>query len=189
MSDQLARIIAAETGKLQPGLETATRGFEEAIASQQFLESEFSRGAERALVPFTTEIDFMKDRFAREATGFNQDAEASLNVLLQKLQNEGSLAVAEMQQATQLAELEQQKEQFQSSFTDINLGDRTILLDPQGNQVGSFKRGVAPTRGGGGGGTSSAGLNSALDALLQQFTGEDNLGTLQPNRPSARLIG
>ena len=104
-SNQLERIIAAEQTQRQPGVQ-------DLLSSLQFGEEEFGRRAERELVPFETEIGFLKDRFARESTGFNQDAENSLNVLLQKMQNEGALSVAELQQASSLAELEESKRQL-----------------------------------------------------------------------------
>lgn len=158
-ANQLARMVAAETGELSPEVS-------EAIRQAQFGEEEFGRRAARELAPFETEAQFMTDRLSREATGFGIEQQGRLNILLQKMQTEGTLAVAEMQEATKLAGLEQSKTEFEEGLTSIDLGDRVAFFDRTGNLVSSVPKGAAPKQAGGGG----AGF----------VTTPPKLGTLQP---------
>lgn len=144
-ANQLARMIAAETGEISPEVSKA-------VTQAQFGEAEFGRQAARELVPFETEAQFLTDRLSREATGFGIEQQGRLNMLLQKLQNEGTLKVAEMQQATSLAQLEQSKIEYEEGLTSIDLGDRVAFFDRFGNLVKSVPKGAAPTRAGGGAG-------------------------------------
>ena len=132
-ANQLARIISAEREKKAPIAQ-------EAVRQAQFGEEEFGRRAQRELVPFETEISFMKDRFAREASGFDADADRQLNLLLQQIQQEGATNIATIQQATQLAQLEESKRQFEEGISTIDLGNRVALLDIDGNEIGSFDK-------------------------------------------------
>jgi len=142
-SNQLARMIAAETGELAPEVSKA-------VSQTQFGEEEFGRQAQRELVPFETEAQFLTDRLAREATGFGIEQQGRLDMLLQQLQNQGSLAIAELQEATKLSQLEQDKIQYEEGLTSVDLGDRIGFFDKLGNLIKSEPKGVAPTKGGDG---------------------------------------
>jgi len=140
-ANQLARIISSEQGKIAPLAQ-------EAVRLAQFGEEEFGRQAEIALKPYETEIDLMKDRFARESTGFNQDAENRLNLLLTQIQEEGATNRATLSEATKLAQLEQANEQYKQGITTVDLGDRIAILDVNGNEIGSFPKGTLSSGGG-----------------------------------------
>ena len=142
-ANQLARMIAAESGELAPEVSKA-------ISQAQYGEEEFGRRAQRELVPFQTEAQFLTDRLSREATGFGIEQQGRLDMLLQKLQNEGNLDIAEMQEATKLSQLEQSKTEYEEGITTIDLGDRVGFFDRFGNLIKSEPKGATPTSGGGG---------------------------------------
>lgn len=168
-ADRLGRATAIATAKQAP---IAQRAIEQAQTAEQL----FTQKAQQALVPYQAEIDLMKDRFAREATGFNQDSEDQLNLLLKKMDQQGQLTIAEMQQATQLAELEQKNEQFKAGTTQVDVGDRIAILDSSGREIGSIAKGLAPTRTGTGSTTdiskyltSGSSIAPALSAIDQEY--------------------
>lgn len=145
---QLERQIAAETGKLRPVLTEATTAAQQALTASQLGEQAFGTRAQLALAPFETEISFLKDQLSREATGFNIDVEGRFDILLQQIQTEGAANIATIQEATKLAQLEADKVEFESAIDAVDLGNRVILLDRSGNEVGSFPKGKL-TGGGG----------------------------------------
>lgn len=69
------------------------------------------------LQPYQVEGSLLNDRLAREATGYSQDQQNQLDVLIQNMNAGISLTTAQMQQATELARLEQQKEQYESDLS------------------------------------------------------------------------
>ena len=144
---RLQQRISAESAKLSPTLEAATRGFTEATSATQFGEAEFCRRAERALAPLTTKLGLLKDRFSREATGFGQAAERELSSILSKISTGIQISIAEMNKAMQLAQLEQNKYEFESKVSTVDLGNRIALLDRSGKEIGSMPKGTAPTSG------------------------------------------
>jgi len=152
-ASQRGRIESAQrsdlVGKLNP-----------LLSSQQFAESEFSRQADRELTPFKTEIDFMKDKFSRETSGFDIDSENRLNSLLTLIDNEAktgqatigagsALMQSRIQEARQLAELEEQKRQYDSSVSTVDLGNKIQFVGPGGNVIREVAKGAAPTSGAG----------------------------------------
>lgn len=161
-ANQLARIISAEETERLPGAQKA-------VGQAQFAEGQFTEQAGQALVPFETEIGFLKDRFSREASGFNQDAEAELNILLQQIQQEGATNIANIQKATQLAQLEQRKTEFEEGLSTIDLGNRVAIIDREGNEVSSFAK--AKLGGGGGGGVTDADIDAELGVLTPTPSG------------------
>lgn len=146
-SSQLERQIAAETGKLQPVYQEATSAAQQALTAAQLGESAFGTRAQLALKPFETEIGLLKDQLSREATGFNIDVQGRLDTLLQQIETEGAMNIATIQEATKLAELEAKKDQFESSINSVDLGNRVVLLDSNGQEVGSFPKGKLSTLG------------------------------------------
>lgn len=145
---QLEQMIAAEALKNRPMLRDATRAFEASASAQQFAESDFGRQAGIALQPMMTELDLMRDRFSREATGFGQAAERELSAIISQINAGVQLNQQQLQHAIQLAGLEEAKRQYEQSFTTLNLGDRQVLLDPRGNVVQSFPMGQLSGSGG-----------------------------------------
>lgn len=102
-ANQLARIIGEKSAELSPTVTAATNALksaQEQVATQMGYEQ-----AQQAkeLTPFATEQDFLKDRFARESTGFTQDNEMELNAYLQKMNAGVTLSEGEANRANQLA--------------------------------------------------------------------------------------
>lgn len=147
-ANQLARMTSAQQAERLPEIN-------DLLASLQFGEEEFGRRAQRELVPLQEEAKIMTDRWAREASGFDSDADNNLNYLIRKMNTGAQLTMAEMAKATKLAELESQKIQLQNTVSTVDLGNRVALIDYTGKEVGSLPIGLAPTRGAGG--TSSLG--------------------------------
>lgn len=178
---QQARIEAAQRGERLPE-------FNNLLSALQFAEDEFGRRADRELVPFETEIGFMKDRFAREASGFSEDAQSRLNILLAQIQEEGANFRtmtaeqgdnfrAKLGQAAKLAELEENKRQFESSVSTVDLGDRIQLIDPSGNVIREEKKARLSSGSGGGGVLGGLTVGQALREELSSLgsTGGSNL--------------
>lgn len=148
-ASQLERQIAAETAKLQPTYQEATSAAQQALTAAQLGEQAFGTRAELALKPFETEIGMLKDQLSREATGFNIDVQGRLDTLLEQIQQEGATNIANIEAASDLAQLEADKDQYESTINTVDLGNRVVLLDKDGNQVGSFAKGKLPTSGSG----------------------------------------
>jgi hypothetical protein len=155
---QLERMTAAEVAKLQPSFETATRGAETTSAALSSALGAYSTKAQEALLPYSTELDLMKDRFAREATGFNTDAENELNTLMKRIETEGTLVaqgmknqtditIADINRASALAQKEIENEKFKNAMTYQDLGNRVAILDVNGKEIGSMAKGKLGTIG------------------------------------------
>ena len=142
-ANQLNRMISARSAERLPEVN-------DLLAALQFKEEEFGRQAGRAMTPYETEIGFMKDRASREATGFSQDAQRELDLLLTQIREEGATNRATLDRAVQLAQLEQSKYEYESSIREINLGNKVILVDSKGNTVSSFPAARLSTLSGGG---------------------------------------
>jgi hypothetical protein len=168
-ANQLARMI-------QSGQEKVSPLAQEAVREAQFAEETATKRGEQALVPYKAEIELMKDRFAREATGFNVDVEARLNILLTQIQEQGATDRVKLQEATRLAELEQNKEMMQKSFATVDLGNRVALLDLSGNEIGSLPKSKL---------TSETGNN--VQSYFETLTDQNQLQVLQPT-PSFRSM-
>lgn len=126
---RLTQRIAAETAELQPAAETARRGLEEALAGQQFGETEYTRRLQEFTQPFQLEASFLSEGLAREFSGFTQQMQNELELTMQKIANRQALTLAEITRATQLAESEteftRQKELIGlQSQTDISQQQR-----------------------------------------------------------------
>ena len=155
-ANQLERMTASEVSKLQPTLETATRGAETTSSALQSALGAYSTKSAEALLPYQTELDLMKDRFSREVTGFDTDSENELNSLLKRMETEASLVsqglksqtditLAEIKKATDLANTEAENEKYKSSITTVDLGNRVALIDSTGKEISSFAKGSLGT--------------------------------------------
>jgi hypothetical protein len=132
---QLERIQSAKTAERLPDVN-------ELLSNLQYGEQEFSRRSERELAPYQTELDLMKDRWARESTGFSADSQAILDSLIAKLNAQTTLTVSERTQAIELAKLEEAKENAKSNIISLDLGNRIALVDSTTNQeINSFAKG------------------------------------------------
>lgn len=123
---------------------------------------------ERQFLPFEKEFDFLSERIARETTGFTNIMKNELDILLQKLRNEGSLRVEELRAANELALMEekynQELEQLKFGREIITAGGRKLLIDTlTGEVIVDFG---PSTSGGGGGGISDEEAENAGRSLL-----------------------
>lgn len=151
---QLGRITAARQAEQLPEVQ-------DLLSNLQFAESEFGRRSERALTPFTTEAQFLTDRWARDSTGFNQDSENRLNFLINQLKIGADLTISERTQATELARLEAAKLEAERAVITQDAGDRILILGPGGNLITQYPKGRLP----------SAGTSGQLDlvSLYQEY--------------------
>ncbi|MDI6808201.1 MAG: hypothetical protein QME66_04350 [Candidatus Eisenbacteria bacterium] len=194
---QRRRQIAAEEEPLQktlgrlgmaaePILEAISKGESNVVQQLQLLTAE----QQRELQPVLLRIDRMSDRFSREMTGFTQDKQTQLTLLLDKMQSDRQLSQLEWQQANQLAaaerEFAQQKQLLEQQFAHqekqallgyekIDLGNRVAITDKQGNILRYEPKGKVPGSGSGTGGT-------ALDSVLNKLLGKDG-GREEPGLP------
>lgn len=139
-ANQLARLTAAKTAELAPIAQKA-------IEQAQFAQEQFGQRLGQELVPLQTELQLYQDQLAREFTQYTQQQQNELDVLLQKMQLEGQLSMAEQQRAHELAMLEAQTEEVKQQGQLVNLGDRMALINPvTGQEISSFAVGLQPAR-------------------------------------------
>jgi len=142
---RLTQRIAQKTSELSPALSAASSALSTSNAALESGQSAYSTGMSEALLPYTTEASMLSDSLAREATGYNTVIQSELDTLLEKIKQQGTLDLAEIQKAQALAEKEQE---YLNQRSTIDLGNRTALINPMtGAEVGSYKQGLAPVRG------------------------------------------
>ncbi len=102
--NQRQRIIAAKQGELAPSAVKLN-------TPQQFAEGQLGerlgyglQEQTKALIPFQTEASMLSDRAAREITGYTNDKQNELTLLLDKLSSQRALTAAETARAQQLAD-------------------------------------------------------------------------------------
>jgi len=154
---RLTRGIAQRTSEMQPALETARRAAEDTGAAQSFAETEYTKRLQEKAQPYQLEASMLSEGLAREMTGFTQQNSNELTVILQKLQNNQALTMAEVNRANALADsetkFEQQKELLKlqpskPNYEYLDLGNRLSVYDPASRQeISSFGKGVKPTAG------------------------------------------
>ena len=169
----LQRRIAAETANLQPAFETAGRAAGEALAGQQFAESELGTRlgylvAEQAkeLQPFyQAQLPLLTDRLAREFTNYTQDKQNELSVLLTKMSQGFQASQAELDRVQQLAIAEKQYTQVKNTQSIETIGGRKVLVtyDNSGNQVNKVDLGPSTN------GTNGGNLASDIEAALREL--------------------
>ena len=118
-SNQLARIIGAETQKLAPIAQRAIDQFQQGsqLANQQMT---FEIGQQnKDLLPFEQEASMLSERLAREFTGFTAARERELNSLLTMLRENNNLTISQMQMANQLAIQKLQYEEAKKGTSDL----------------------------------------------------------------------
>ena len=121
---RLAQRTAAQTAKLSPALETAQRGLQEATSAQQFGETEFGRRIGQFLQPFEIEAGMLGESVKQEFGLFKDSVKNDLDRELAELTSRTNLTIADIQNATRLAEIE--KASQSGNFTD--LGNRVALM-------------------------------------------------------------
>lgn len=127
---RLALRTSAETAKLQPAAQTAQRALSEAMAGQQFGETEYTRRLQEYTQPFALEASMLSDSLAREFTGFTQQMQNELTVTLQKMANAQAVTSAEIQRATELAKAEadyQKEKEFLAYKSELGVSQEQQL--------------------------------------------------------------
>ncbi len=143
---RLQQRIGAETAKLQPSAETATRSLESAQAGLSGLLGAFQTRAENVLAPYQIEAGMLGDSVKNEFDLYKTNLKNNLDRELATLQEKGLSDRAALDRASKLAELE--RAASQGSFQD--LGDRVVLVDPStGREIQSFGKGKLATVGNG----------------------------------------
>ena len=131
---RLAQRTAAETAKLQPQAETARRSLEDALAGQQFGETQYTQRLQEFTQPYQLEASFLSESLAREFSGFTQQMQNELDLTIQKIANEQALTLAEITRASELAAAEanfnREKELLQLQ------GQQSISLEQQMKNLG-----------------------------------------------------
>jgi len=105
-ANRLGRGISKGIADLQPGIETARRGLEDATANQQFGETEYTRRLQEYTQPLQMEAGMLSESLGREFSGFTNQMQNELQLTLQKLSNNQAVTMAEIDRANQLAEAE-----------------------------------------------------------------------------------
>jgi len=105
-ANRLGRGISKGIADLQPGIETARRGLEDAIANQQFGETEYTRRLQEYAQPLQMKAGMLSESLGREFSGFTKQMQNELQLTLQKLSNNQAVTMAEINRANQLAEAE-----------------------------------------------------------------------------------
>jgi hypothetical protein len=176
--DVLARLIAQKTQELQPTAETATRAFEEAGAGLEGLLGAFGTRAANVIAPFEIEAGVFGDQMAQEFDLFKTQIGADLDRELEQMRQTGLTDRANITRATELAKIEATASEGQLK----DLGDRVALISPfTGQEVASFKKGLAPRRG-----TTTTGGEAELGTLFDQTFNQS--ATVIP-RQSATVAG
>jgi len=143
---RLQQRISSKTAELAPALSAASSslsGANEALTSG--LTTYGTRMGE-TMKPFETEASVLSESLAREFTGFTNQMKNELDITLEKLKQQGTLDLAEIQKATALAEKEQE---YENQRATLNLGNRQVIINPvTGKEISSFATGLSPVRGG-----------------------------------------
>ena len=115
--NQLDRIIAQRTSELAPAANAAA-------SSAQFAESQLGERLrlgqaenERQLEGIRQEGRLLSDRLAREATGYSQNKQNELTLLLRKMENQQQMTLAEMARVDALAKEERDFERQKQLLT------------------------------------------------------------------------
>lgn len=140
---RLQQRIGAETAKLQPSVESATRGLEEAQAGLSGLLGAFQTRAENVIAPFQIEAGVMGESIKNQFDLFKTQVSNNLQRELALIQEKGLNDRAALDRANELAKIEKQLNNKSLTFQD--LGNRVIAIDNSGREVTSFVKGLAPT--------------------------------------------
>lgn len=131
---RLQQRTAAETAKLQPAAESAQRALQDAVANQQFGETQYTERLQEFTQPYQLEASFLSESLAREFSGYTQQMQNELELTMQKISNQQAVTIAEINKATQLAVAEadymRQKDLLQLQ------GQQSIDLEQQLKNLG-----------------------------------------------------
>ena len=140
---RLAQRTAAETAKLSPTLDAASRALEESQRAAQFGEEEFGRRLGQVIKPFEIEAGLLGDSVKNEFDLYKTQIGADLDREIARLEETGLNDRAALDRAAKLAEAE--KATTSGTFTD--LGNRIALINPEtGEEITSFNKGLAPSK-------------------------------------------
>lgn len=156
--NQLDRLTQAKQAELVPVYTASTNALGTAERS---LGEQLGYGVQqqqKELMPFQQEAGMISERAAREMTGYSQDMQNQLTVLLQKMANNQALTMAETAQANQLA-LQENTYQKQRDLLAQNPEQSWMSVTPGGQlfntQTNKFQTIPGKTVATGGGPTST----------------------------------
>jgi hypothetical protein len=129
---------------------------------------------ENVLIPLRQEAAMISDRLNRSITGFTTAMQSQTDVLISRLESEGKLAVAELQELAENARAENQY--FSSQVTEKD--GRNVLMNMM---TGEVIADLGPVKTGSGG-------RSAMDRILELQAEEDRKAREYQNR-SLRIVG
>ncbi len=127
-SNQLSRIISTKQAELAPAAQTAVNQVQTAEGN---LSTQLGYGVQQQLkdlTPFTAEQSMMSEQLAREYSGFTQDKQNQLQLIMQNLANGQQITLSQLQAANDLAKA---KIQYDSTINDVN---KLIQVSP-GNSL------------------------------------------------------
>jgi len=136
---RLQRRIASETTKLQPGIESATRGLEEAQAGLSSATGAYQTGAEGIYQPFQIEAGILGDNVRSQFELIKQNTQNATSRAIAELQERGTSDRAALERASTAAIAE--KQLLSGSWEDA--GDR--LVNTATGQT--ILKGLTPSKG------------------------------------------
>jgi len=142
---RLQQRISSKTAELAPALSAASSGLSGANEALTSGLTTYGTRMGETMKPFETEATVLSESLAREFTGFTNQMKNELDITLEKLKQQGTLDLAEIQKATALAEKEQE---YENQRATLNLGNRQVIINPvTGQEISSYATGLAPVRG------------------------------------------
>ena len=123
---RLAQRTAAETARLQPTVESASRGLESAQLGLSGLLGEFATSSQNIISPFEIESGFLGESIKNSVDIWKAQLSADLDRELENIKQTGLNDRASLDRANELAK--SQLALTSGSFTD--LGNRVALIDP-----------------------------------------------------------
>jgi hypothetical protein len=142
---RLQQRISSKTAELAPALSAASSGLSGANAALESGLTTYGTRMGETMKPYETEATVLSESLARELSGFTTVVQGELDAALEKLKQQGTLDLQEMQNLQALAEKEKD---YLNQRSTIDLGNRTALINPYtGQEISSYKQGVKPTIG------------------------------------------
>jgi len=118
-ANQLARIIGAKQAELAPIAQQAVTQEQNAQSNLGTQLGYLNAQQQRELTPLTTEGGMLSDQIAREMSGFSQDKQNSLSLILEKMRNDQAITIQELNNANELAKA---KAQYNDVYKTISEG-------------------------------------------------------------------
>ena len=139
---RLQKRIASETVKLQPSIESSTRGLEAANLGLTTATGAYQTGAEGIYKPFEIEAGILGDNVKSQFDLIKQNTINATDKAIAELEAKGRYDVQALANASAAALKE--KELLDAQYVDA--GNRIVIMSG-GKEVGSILKGLSPTKG------------------------------------------